>query len=73
MRTDRPGDFLNVRISSEAAAAGINSFRVSNAHFHYEFTAETTTRVLTSEWSRVLSKEAHVYGMPILEIAEGEE
>jgi hypothetical protein len=73
MKTDRPGDFLNVRLSSEAVLAGLKSVRVSNAHFHYEFTAETTTRVLTSEWSRVLSKEAHVFGMPILEVAEGEE
>jgi hypothetical protein len=65
-------DFLNVRLSQDAIEAGLTSVRVANAHFHYEFAADKPTRVLTSEWSRVLSKETFD-GKPIFEIAEGEE
>jgi len=64
-----PSDFVQVQLSpSGAALAGESGVvRISNGHFSYVFSA-TPTRVLTSEWARVLSLKV-CQGQPILMLA----
>lgn len=74
MSTTNQSDFCNVRLSAEGAKiAGPNGqIRVTGlqgkSHFSYAFTAANPTRVLTSEWTKVLIKEA-IGGVRILELA----
>lgn len=65
-----PSDFCNVRLSAagiKAAGPG-GQIRVTVRHMSYVFTAAQSTRVLTSEWSRILSRETSG-GEPVLELA----
>jgi hypothetical protein len=63
-------DFVQAQLS----AAGITfaskgaSVRISNGHFSYLFTPGNPVKVLSSEWRRSLSIQAHE-GQPILEVA----
>ena len=52
-------DFVNIELSAAGLAmAGKNgAVRVTNRHMNYLVTAGSNTRVLTSEWSRVLSQQ----------------
>lgn len=63
-------DFVNVELSAAGVAfAGKGGVvRITAAHFDYTFAAGKTVRVLTSEWSRSLSKRL-VNGKSILQIA----
>jgi hypothetical protein len=64
-------DFCNVRLS----AAGIKfagegaQLRVTVNRISYVFVGEASTRVLTSEWARLLSQEKTYEGEPLLELA----
>lgn len=65
-------DFVQVELSAAgvefAGKGGI--VRITAAHFDYTFSAgKPSVRVLTSEWSRSLSKRAW-QGNPILQIAQ---
>lgn len=67
--TQAKSDFVNVQLSAAgvAFAGAVKQVRISNGHFSYTFTAGTAVRVLTSEWSRVLSRERY-QGQPIFEL-----
>jgi hypothetical protein len=66
-------DFVDVQLSAAGVAmvGADGSLQITNAHLSYKFTPGASTRVLTSEWSRVLSKELF-RGEPIFEIAPAE-
>lgn len=61
-------DFINIELSAaglQMAGAG-GSVRVTARHMNYEIKAGASVRVLTSEWSLVLSK--HFYdGQPVFQ------
>lgn len=62
-------DFVNVRLSAAGRAfAGENgTVRIANAHMTYKFSGNKPQRVLTSEWSKILSAESY-QGSPMFEI-----
>jgi len=62
-------DFVDVQLSpAGAAVAGAGGqIRIGAQHFDYTFTADKSTSVLTSEWSRHLSSEM-VQGEKILQL-----
>ena len=62
-------DFVNVRLSVAGRAfAGDNGVvRIANAHMSYKFASDKPQRVLTSEWTKILSTE-QVQGSPMFEI-----
>ncbi|ACO32195.1 MULTISPECIES: hypothetical protein [Acidobacterium] len=53
--SEKPSDFVEIQLT--AAAAKLAPVRVATGRWSYLFEAGKTQRVLTSEWSRVLSKE----------------
>ncbi len=63
-------DFVELQLSEAGLAmAGKGGvLQIATARLVYKFTAGSTTRVLTSEWSRVLSREMY-QGQPIFEVA----
>jgi hypothetical protein len=63
-------DFVDVQLSpAGVAAAGANgALRFTAAHMSYAFKPGDRVRVLTSEWSRVLSRET-LQGKLIFELA----
>lgn len=67
-----PSDFVNVQLSAAgvefAGGSDTASVRISNGRFSYAFSRKTSTRVLTSEWQKVLSLRKS-NGVPILEVA----
>ena len=65
-----PSDFVQVQLSAAGVAfAGTGGqVRIANGHFAYLFSATKPVRVLTSEWSRTLSRKTF-NGAPILMIA----
>jgi hypothetical protein len=65
-----PSDFVNIQLSAAGiAAAGANgALRITAAHLSYQFTPGAPVRVLTSEWSKVLSRET-LKGKTIFELA----
>lgn len=67
MSTQKPSDFVQVQLS--AAGGALAPVHIANGHFSYVFAnAAVQQRVLTSEWTRVLSLEKH-NGQAIFEIA----
>jgi hypothetical protein len=67
-------DFVEVQLSTTGvkfAGAGA-TMKIATAHFSYTFTATTPTRVLTSEWRRVLSLKTY-RGAAILEVVSESE
>ena len=62
-------DFCDVRLNAAGAAiAGADgAIAITTQHFSYTFTANASTRVLTSEWRKVLSVE-NIQGQRVLEI-----
>ncbi|MBN9614412.1 MAG: hypothetical protein BGO25_05560 [Acidobacteriales bacterium 59-55] len=62
-------DFVNVRLSVAGRAfAGDNGVvRIANAHMNYKFAGDKPQRVLTSEWTKILSTE-QIDGSPMFEI-----
>ncbi|MDR3797963.1 MAG: hypothetical protein P4K93_07410 [Terracidiphilus sp.] len=73
MATAVQSDFINVQLSAAGVAmAGKNgALQVNTAHLSYSFTPGSPTRVLTSEWAKVLSRELY-QGKPIFEPAPAE-
>lgn len=64
-------DFVEIELSAagvEFAGSG-GVVRVTTQHFSYQVKAGAPVRVLTSEWSRVLSKESY-QGQPIFCVAD---
>lgn len=67
-------DFFDVQLTAAALKALGPKAQVritglcGRSHYSYLFTAGATTRVLTSEWRKVLSKKT-LRGQPVLEIA----
>lgn len=63
-------DFNNVRLTAAGLefAGTHGKLRVIGEHFDYTFTADGSTRVLTSEWRKVFSRRM-ADGKPIFEIA----
>lgn len=63
-------DFVDVQLTAEGAAlAGANgAIQISTAHLSYKFTPGSTTRVLISEWRKVLSSSA-IEGKVLFEVA----
>jgi len=63
-------DFVEIDLSPAgvtfAGKGGV--VKISNGHFSYAVASGKTVRVLTSEWSRVLSKETYA-GQPIFQVA----
>jgi hypothetical protein len=64
--TTKPSDFVNVQLS--AAGAKLGAVRVATGRWAYAFEPGKSQRVLTSEWSRVLSQEKRG-GESLFEIA----
>ena len=73
MATAVQSDFVNVQLSATGVAmAGKNgSLQLNTAHLSYTFKPGSSTRVLTSEWAKVLSRELY-QGQPIFEPAPAE-
>lgn len=63
-------DFVNVRLADAGRAfAGPNgSVRIANAHMDYKFSGDVAQRVLSSEWTKVLSVERCEGGGPMFEL-----
>ena len=61
-------DFYDVQLTPEAEEITGGQARHLGEHLDYTFTSGETTRVLTSEWKRILSK-LNVDGVPMLMIA----
>lgn len=59
-------DFYDVQLS--AAGAKLGQVRVTGTHIDYVFKPGQTTRVLTSEWRNILSRQVR-NGQRVLEIA----
>ncbi|QNI34534.1 hypothetical protein H7849_11925 [Alloacidobacterium dinghuense] len=68
MSTTQKSDFVDIELTP--AAAELKQVRVANGHLNYVFTPGKPVRVLTSEWSRVLSKEQH-QGQAIFQVSTG--
>jgi hypothetical protein len=70
MATTVQSDFVDVQLSAAGVAmvGADGALQIANAHLSYKFTPGTVTRVLTSEWSKVLSRETFG-GDPIFEPA----
>jgi len=70
MATTVQSDFVDVQLSAAGVAmvGADGALQITNAHLSYKFTPGTVTRVLTSEWSKVLSRETFG-GDPIFEPA----
>jgi hypothetical protein len=68
--TATQSDFVNVQLTAAGVqAAGVNGVIQINAHrLSYKFTPGSTTRVLSSEWTKVLSKQM-LQGKAIFELA----
>ena len=68
MATNQP-DFVNVQLSAAGvlAAGTSGTITITTPHFNYAFTASDSTRVLTSEWSKLLSKET-IEGQIVLQL-----
>ena len=64
-------DFIDVRLNAYGAElAGVDGvISMHTPHFSYQFTATGKTRVLTSEWAKILSVEM-INGQTILEVVE---
>lgn len=62
-------DFYDVRLTAAAAKTlGTDAkLRVTTGHFNYTFTPKAATRVLTSEWRKIL-KKVLIAGAVALEI-----
>lgn len=62
-------DFVEIQLSPAgvtfAGKGGV--VQIANGHFSYKITATKPVRVLTSEWSRTLSRESF-NGQPIFEL-----
>jgi hypothetical protein len=63
-------DFVDVQLSAAGLAmVGVDgALQIANAHLSYKFTPGKSTRVLTSEWAKLLSKET-IQGQNVLELA----
>lgn len=60
MSTQKPSDFVSVQLSPAGlACANGKSLRIGTGHLDYKFTGSAAVRVLTSEWSKVLSKQTY--------------
>jgi hypothetical protein len=70
MASTAQSDFVNVQLSAAGAqiAGADKPIRITTPHFSYVFTASGSTRVLASEWARLLSKEK-IDGALILQLA----
>ena len=70
MDTTAQSDFVDIQLSAAGIAmVGANgALQITNAHLSYKFTPGVSTRVLTSEWSKMLSRESY-QGKSIFELA----
>jgi hypothetical protein len=66
----KQSDFVEIQLSADglAMAGPGGALCITTQHFSYAFKPGTTVRVLTSEWSRTLSREQS-NGRPIFEVA----
>jgi len=67
MATPAKSDFVNVQLSPAGAKVSGGTLRIATPHLNYVFTASGSTRVLTSEWSKVLAHQA-VHGQRLLQL-----
>lgn len=68
---NRPSDFVQVQLSSDgiaAAGGATGSLRIVATHIDYTFKPGQPVRVLSSEWTRLLSQET-IKGKKIFELA----
>jgi sulfur relay (sulfurtransferase) DsrC/TusE family protein len=63
--TQKPSDFVEVQLTADGAK--VAPVRITNGHFVYKFKPGATQRVLTSEWSKIISKEKW-QGKPLFEL-----
>jgi hypothetical protein len=68
--TTAVSDFVNVQLTAAGVqiAGASGSIQVTAQRLSYKFTPGLTTRVLTSEWTKVLSKET-LQGQTLFELA----